>query len=68
MLPGDAPQEAVTFWGDVIAKVVETEDWRAFLERNGSVPYYKPADEFRELLQTNERLYREIFTEFGLIK
>lgn len=68
MLPGEAPQQAIDFWREVIAKAVETDAWRKFVEANNSVAYYRPGDEFRQILEDNERLYIEIFKGLGVIK
>jgi len=68
MLPGEVPQTAVDFWVDVIGKAVQTQTWLDFVDRNNSVPYYLPADEFRAVLEASEAQYSQIFRELGIIQ
>lgn len=56
--PADMPEEAVAFWSDVFAQVVQTEAWQEdYLGRFLLTDNYLPADESTEYMQDFEDIY-----------
>lgn len=68
MLPGGVSEEVLDYWTGVIGKVVKADAWKAFVEHNNSVPYYRPADEFQVMLEASQTQYENIFRQLEIIK
>ncbi|MEM5544298.1 tripartite tricarboxylate transporter substrate binding protein [Sulfitobacter sp. AS92] len=49
--PAGAPQEAIDYFGDVLAKVMQTEELQAYHEKSGSTVVIKTGEELSDALQ-----------------
>lgn len=64
----DMPEYAVKFWEETLAKMVETPEWDAAVEKNGWSKSWADSAEFSAFLdQTNEE-YKEILSDIGMLK
>ena len=66
--PPDMPAEAVRYWEQAIAKLVETEEWKKAAERHRWFQAYADAAAFRRDLEQEYRQYAEILTGLGMAK
>jgi putative tricarboxylic transport membrane protein len=67
MAPPDMPEDALKFYQDAFAELVETETWKTFAEKNGVVTELRLGDEWGEFLAEQEELVREKLDEVGLL-
>jgi putative tricarboxylic transport membrane protein len=58
----------ITYWEDVFAKVVETDEWKQELRRNLSVPTFMRHKEMSDFLNVNYQQFHEILSELGYAK
>ncbi|MCP4912259.1 MAG: tripartite tricarboxylate transporter substrate binding protein [Oligoflexia bacterium] len=56
-----AKQEA--FWADLVKKVSETDEWKAFQKKKGSKIYLVQGDEFDHLVSNEFKEFKEIILE-----
>lgn len=66
--PPEMPDYAVKYWTDVLAKMVETEEWKEARERNNWDDAYLDADEFKAFLDKTNEDYKGILEEIGMLK
>ncbi len=64
-LPKGVTEEQVTFYRTLLAKVRETEEWKAFLQRGSQTDAFLSGPEFTDYIARDERWLREQFTEDG---
>nr|WP_272495856.1 tripartite tricarboxylate transporter substrate binding protein [Bacillus pinisoli] len=68
ILAGDVPAEAQQWWIDTLKKVVETDEWKAYISENSLTEYQLYGDEFGEYLKNTSSTFEEILIEIGAIK
>lgn len=66
--PADMSDDAKAFWEDKIKELASTEAWTAELDKQGWQDGYMPADEFVQLMQSEEAMYKEIYEDLGMAK
>ncbi len=66
--PKGLDTEQITYWEDVFAKVVETDEWKQELRRNLSVPTFMRHKEMSGFLNANYQQFHEILSELGYVK
>ncbi|MCV2491163.1 tripartite tricarboxylate transporter substrate-binding protein [Geodermatophilus sp. YIM 151500] len=67
ILPPDAPEEAQTWWIDTMTQVVETPEWREYIEGNYLTEDIRWGEEFAAYLQETQSQFEEILTEAGAL-
>lgn len=68
MGPKGMTPEQVKWWDDALAKMVETLEWKADVERNGWTPGYRDSVETAAYVASEQQRYTKILTELGLAK
>jgi putative tricarboxylic transport membrane protein len=68
VLPPDVPAEAQQWWIETIQKVVETPEWRAYIENNQLTEDIRYGDEFFEMLTETQNAFERILRESGAIE
>lgn len=58
----------IAYWEDVLGKLVQTEDWRAEVERAGGVNNYMKSRELLRFFESQHAVFTGILTEIGLVK
>ena len=66
-MPGKVTPEQQAYYVDLFQKVVETPDWKAYLERNALVPDFRSGQAFVEFLTQDEAKHKELMTKAGFI-
>ena len=68
ILAPDAPEEAQQWWIDTIKKVVETPEWKAYIENNRLTENLKYGEEFEESLLRTQESFEKILREQSVIQ
>ena len=68
-LAAGVSQDVVAFYSDVMAKVQQTEDWKAYVERTAQTPVFMTGDELRRYItQDTAKAYEVYKREDWLVK
>jgi len=59
-VPKGAPADAAKYWEGVMAKVVASPQFKAYLKDNAAAEATIAGAEFEKFLATQERLYRDL--------
>ena len=68
VLPPDVPKEAQQWWIDTIRQVVQTPEWKAFVDKQLLTENVLYGEEFRTYLQKTQATFAEILRKQGAIK
>ncbi|MDF2594427.1 MAG: hypothetical protein K0R69_768 [Clostridia bacterium] len=66
--PKDMPADALKFWEDTLAKMVETEQWKAACTKNGWTESYAGSGEFKTFLDETNEEYKAVLDDLGMLK
>lgn len=66
--PQRMAREHVAYWEGVLAKAVQTDEWKKDLERNFWTANFLTGAAVREYVEQQGKLFREIFSELGMVK
>ncbi|WP_019413240.1 tripartite tricarboxylate transporter substrate binding protein [Paenisporosarcina sp. TG20] len=66
--PKDMSDDAVKFWSEKLDELVETDEWKAEIERNGWQSEYRNADDFTTYLEDQDTVIVELLTALGMQK
>lgn len=66
--PKEMTKEQIVFWEDVLAKVVQTEEWKRDVEKNFWVPNFMKSAESAHYLKTQYEQYRVVLADLGLAR
>jgi putative tricarboxylic transport membrane protein len=61
-----APQ--IAYWESVFQKVVESDEWKAEVARNGGVPHFMGSGELAAYFDAEHARFKAILTDLGLAK
>jgi putative tricarboxylic transport membrane protein len=67
ILPPDAPKEAQEWWIETMEKVVETEEWKSYIEENHLTEDIRWGDEFGTYLDETGEQFRTILEDAGAL-
>lgn len=56
------------YWIDVFKKVNDHADWKKFLTDNALDPDFRSGDDFKNFIESYQKIHEEIATKFGWIK
>ncbi len=59
MAPPDMPEEALAYYEDLFAKLVETDSWKNYAEKNGLVTQFRAGEEWESYLDKQNQLVTE---------
>ena len=66
--PKEMSDDAKEYWNEKIAKMVETDEWKAELEKNGWASEYRNGKEFTTYLEDQDKVIVELLTALGMQK
>lgn len=66
--PKDMTAAQIKFWGDALAQMTSTDEWKSFVELRGWNPDFAGPDKAPEVLAAETRKSRAILKELGLAK
>ncbi|ADO82079.1 Bug family tripartite tricarboxylate transporter substrate binding protein [Ilyobacter polytropus] len=64
----DMPEEALTYWEDTLAKMVETPEWDEAVKKNGWSKSFANSADFDAFLEKTNEEYKEILADIGMLK
>lgn len=67
MMPGGVTEEQQAFYADVMSKVVETPEWKAYVEQNGLQDTFIAGEEARAYMEKDAERYRTQMSEAGFL-
>jgi putative tricarboxylic transport membrane protein len=67
ILPPDAPAEAQEWWIDTMKKVVETDEWQAYLDENYLTEDVRWGEDFETFLSETQEQFETILKEQGAL-
>jgi tripartite-type tricarboxylate transporter receptor subunit TctC len=67
MLPGNVPADVQKFYVDLMKKVVETPEWKQYVEKNALNSKFITGDALRDYLAKDEQSHRQIMKEAGFL-
>ncbi|MBC8014167.1 MAG: tripartite tricarboxylate transporter substrate binding protein [Sporomusaceae bacterium] len=62
----DAPEAAKKYWGEKIAELTKTQEWKDELKKQGVVDIYKDSKAFTDHIKADEKTYTEIYKALGM--
>lgn len=68
MAPKDISEEALRYYEDLFARMMETDDWKEATERLGWLDAYQNSEEFGEFLDMQLTQFRAVLSELGLLR
>ena len=68
VLPPDVPRETQQWWIDTMKKVVQTPEWKAYIEKNLLTENVLYGEDFRAFLQKTQGVFGDILMKSGAIK
>lgn len=68
VLPPGVPKEAQDWWIGTMKKVVETPEWKGYIEKNLLAENVLYGEDFRAFLQKTQATFRDILKKSGAIK
>jgi len=66
--PPEMPDYALKYWSDVLAKMVETDEWKAAAAKNGWDLSYADSEEFKTFLAEQNENYKGVLSEIGMLQ
>ena len=66
--PKGMARPQLAYWEQTFAAIVKTEEWQKDLERNFWSANFLTGESARQYVAQQDKLYREIFTELGMVK
>lgn len=65
--PPEMPEYALNYWEDVLAKMVETSEWKQAAENNGWDLSFADSEDFKKFLNEQNENYKGILQEIGML-
>jgi putative tricarboxylic transport membrane protein len=66
--PRGLPQAQIEYWENVLARVVESDDWKKMLERDLVTREFLRSARMRDELKADYEELKSVMTELGLVK
>ena len=66
-LPAGVPQDAVSFYADVLKKVSETPEWKDYITRTVQTGTYLAGDDLKKFIASDDKSSREVFEREGWV-
>jgi putative tricarboxylic transport membrane protein len=64
--PPDMPQSALTYYQDLFAKLVKTQQWADYAKENGVITQYRDAGQFKQMLGTQKASLAQLVQRLDL--
>ena len=68
MLPPDVPKEAQDWWIAIVKKVVQTPEWKSYIEKQLLTENVLYGEDFRTFLKHTQGVFGDILQKSGAIK
>lgn len=64
----DMPEEAVTYYENLFAEMLETDGWQQARDQLGWIDAYQSSEEFGDFLDQQKELFSDVLSELGLLR
>jgi len=64
----DVPAPAKKYWGEKVAELTATQEWKDELKKQGVIYEFKDAKGFYDLIKADQAMYTKIYQELGIAK
>jgi putative tricarboxylic transport membrane protein len=64
----DVPADAKKYWGEKVAQLVRTQEWKDELKKQGVINTFKNAKGFYDLIKADQAMYTKIYKDLGIAK
>jgi putative tricarboxylic transport membrane protein len=68
LAPRGTPPQAVAWWENALARIVETDDWKKMLDDEGLSGHFMKSDETRAYLKSQYEELKAVLGAFGMAK
>ncbi|MCM3576253.1 tripartite tricarboxylate transporter substrate binding protein [Mesobacillus subterraneus] len=68
MGPPDMTEEEIKYWDEKLGEMVETEEWKKLLENNDWDSFYQDSATTKKFFEEQEKLYKQLIDDSGLVK
>jgi putative tricarboxylic transport membrane protein len=68
VLPPDVPEEAQQWWIETVQKIVETPEWKDYVEKQFLTENVMYGDDFRDFLQNTQDQFARVLRDIGAIQ
>lgn len=66
--PPDLPQEQIAFWDEALKKVVETPEWKEYVDRNMLEEDFLDSEEFTKQMKELTPIFEKVLKGAGILK
>ncbi|MGM7723830.1 tripartite tricarboxylate transporter substrate binding protein [Metabacillus sp. Hm71] len=66
--PANMSDDAKKYWEEQINSLIETNEWKQELEKQGWQDGYLSSTDFVKAMEKEEQMYKELYTELGMAK
>jgi putative tricarboxylic transport membrane protein len=66
--PPDMPKDAVEWYQAFLKKVIDTPDWKKYLEEGALKPAWATGAEYTKWVEENDKLHQDLMAKGGLLK
>lgn len=62
----DIPEPAKKYWGEKVAELTKSQEWKDDLKKQGVIEMYADAKGFYDHIKAEQKIYTEIYKEMGM--
>ena len=68
MVKKGTPEEATKFYNDLLKKVSQDPDWRAYIQKGGADPVFYEEEKFVKIIKKDQQEFTATLKDLGIIK
>lgn len=68
MVKKGTPEEALNFYNDLLKKVSQDPDWRAYIQKGGANPVFYQEEKFVKIIKNDQQEFTATLKDLGIIK
>jgi tripartite-type tricarboxylate transporter receptor subunit TctC len=68
MVKKGTPEEALKFYNDLLKKVSQDPDWRAYIQKGGADPVFYEEEKFVKIIKKDQQEFTATLKDLGIIK
>lgn len=68
MVKKGTPEEALKFYNDLLKKVSQDPDWRAYIQKGGADPVFYQEEKFVKIIKKDQQEFTATLKDLGIIK
>ena len=68
MVKKGTPEEVLNFYNDLLKKVSQDPDWRAYIQKGGADPVFYEEEKFVKIIKNDQQEFTATLKDLGIIK